>query len=255
MGLLPIVLLGSQNLAIMQFASEAVHGLQCGPVIHGAGGMQIVDPLFQRVLVRECQSQLIPTIFDEVLTGCWRLGVESAAELLGCKPDIACYSKLLTGGVVPLGATLASESVFETFMGNSKLDALLHGHSYTAHAIGCASAAISLQYFSNPLRNPNLLPSGRRLKEFWKPELVSEISWHQAVHRVVSLGTIFALELHTNAADSGYASVLSKGLVEGLRHDGIYVRPLGNVVYLMCGPLTNPESCSALLQKLHAQLG
>jgi hypothetical protein len=76
MGLLPIVLLGSQNLAIVQFASEAVHGLQCGPVIHGAGGMQIVDPLFQRVLVRECQSQLIPTIFDEVLTGCWRLGVE-----------------------------------------------------------------------------------------------------------------------------------------------------------------------------------
>ncbi|CAK9195180.1 unnamed protein product [Sphagnum troendelagicum] len=235
--------------------STSIAALIIEPVIHGAGGMQIVDPLFQRVLVRECQSQLIPTIFDEVLTGCWRLGVESAAELLGCKPDIACYSKLLTGGVVPLGATLASESVFETFMGNSKLDALLHGHSYTAHAIGCASAAISLQYFSNPLRNPNLLPSGRRLKEFWKPELVSEISWHQAVHRVVSLGTIFALELHTSAADSGYASLLSKGLVEGLRHDGIYIRPLGNVVYLMCGPLTNPESCSILLQKLHAQLG
>ncbi|KAH8950396.1 hypothetical protein BDL97_10G083100 [Sphagnum fallax] len=235
--------------------STSIAALIIEPVIHGAGGMQIVDPLFQRVLVRECQSQLIPTIFDEVLTGCWRLGVESAAELLGCKPDIACYSKLLTGGVVPLGATLASESVFETFMGNSKLDALLHGHSYTAHAIGCASAAISLQYFSNPLRNPNLLPSGRQLKEFWKPELVSEISWHQAVHRVVSLGTIFALELHTSAADSGYASLLSKGLVEGLRHDGIYIRPLGNVVYLMCGPLTNPESCSILLQKLHAQLG
>ncbi|CAK9257373.1 unnamed protein product [Sphagnum jensenii] len=235
--------------------STSIAALIIEPVIHGAGGMQIVDPLFQRVLVRECQSQLIPTIFDEVLTGCWRLGVESAAELLGCKPDIACYSKLLTGGVVPLGATLASESVFETFMGNSKLDALLHGHSYTAHAIGCASAAISLQYFSNPLRNPNLLPSGRRLKEFWKPELVSEISWHQAVHRVVSLGTIFALELHTSAADSGYASLLSKGLVEGLRHDGIYIRPLGNVIYLMCGPLTNPESCSILLQKLHAQLG
>ncbi|CAM6041370.1 unnamed protein product [Sphagnum compactum] len=235
--------------------STSIAALIIEPVIHGAGGMQIVDPLFQRVLVRECQSQLIPTIFDEVLTGCWRLGVESAAELLGCKPDIACYSKLLTGGVVPLGATLASELVFETFMGNSKLDALLHGHSYTAHAIGCATAAISLQYFSNPLRNPNLLPSGRRLKEFWKPELVSEISWHQAVRRVVSLGTIFALELHASAADSGYASVLSKGLVEGLRHDGIYVRPLGNVVYLMCGPLTNPESCSTLLQKLHAQLG
>ncbi|KAG0624900.1 hypothetical protein M758_2G012400 [Ceratodon purpureus] len=225
------------------------------PVLHGAGGMDMIDPLFQRTLVRECRRRGIPIIFDEVLSGCWRFGAESATELLGCSPDIACYSKLLTGGLVPLAATLATQPVFEAFCGISKLDALLHGHSYTAHAVGCASAVLALQYFSDPSRNPNLLRDGRRLRELWSPELVSTISSHPSVERVVSIGTIFALELRASGAEAGYASMLSKGLVEGLRHEGIYTRPLGNVVYLMCGPLTEPKTCTTMLQKLLDLLG
>jgi Aminotransferase class-III len=63
----------------------------------GAGGMVFVDPLFQRVMVRRCRSRGIPVIFDEVFSGTWRLGAQSAAQLLGVHPDIACYAKLLTG--------------------------------------------------------------------------------------------------------------------------------------------------------------
>lgn len=59
----------------------------------------------------------IPVIFDEVFTGCWRLGAPSAASLLGVSPDIACFAKLLTGGVVPLSVTLASEAIFDAFKG------------------------------------------------------------------------------------------------------------------------------------------
>lgn len=113
----------------------------------------MVDPLFQRVLVKECRSQKIPVIFDEVFTGFWRLGAEvcllnhfavlarlldvsflwlrnfilylllfqSATEFIFCKPDIACYAKLMTGGIVPLAVTLASEAVFEAFVGDSKV--------------------------------------------------------------------------------------------------------------------------------------
>lgn len=64
-----------------------------------------------------CRERGMPVIFDEVFTGCWRLGAPSAAALLGVQPDIACYAKLLTGGLVPLSATLASEGVFEAFQG------------------------------------------------------------------------------------------------------------------------------------------
>ncbi|KAJ7299278.1 hypothetical protein O6H91_Y261100 [Diphasiastrum complanatum] len=224
------------------------------PVIHGAGGMHIVDPLYQRVLVQECKRRKIPVIFDEVFAGCWRLGAESAAEILGCVPDIACYAKLLTGGVVPLAATLSQEKFFQAFEGSSKLDALLHGHSFTAHPIGCSAAIKALKYYKNPSKNSNFLPSKARLKELWDQDLVADISAHPIVERIISLGTVFALELHATHAESGYSSMLASNLIERLKSDGIYARPLGNVVYLMCGPMTSVTCCTDLLQRLFSHL-
>ena len=68
------------------------------PLMQGAGGMVMVDPAFQRAMVRVCRKERIPVIFDEVFSGLWRLGSMTAAEQLGMQPDIACYAKLLTGG-------------------------------------------------------------------------------------------------------------------------------------------------------------
>lgn len=88
----------------------------------------------------------LPVIFDEVFTGIYRLGRFTAASFLGVHPDISVHAKLLTGGLVPLCTTLASESIFRTFSGSQdKTDALLHGHSYTAHPIGCQVAVESLK--------------------------------------------------------------------------------------------------------------
>ncbi|KAL1217497.1 Bifunctional dethiobiotin synthetase/7,8-diamino-pelargonic acid aminotransferase [Cardamine amara subsp. amara] len=235
--------------------SAHVGALIIEPVIHGAGGMHMVDPLFQRVLVNECRNRKIPVIFDEVFTGFWRLGVETTAELLGCKPDIACFAKLLTGGMVPLAVTLATDSVFNSFSGDSKLKALLHGHSYSAHAMGCATAAKAIEWLKDPKTNHNITSQGKTLRELWDEELVQQISSHSAVQRVVALGTLFALELKADASNSGYASLYAKSLIEMLREDGIFTRPLGNVIYLMCGPCTSPDICRQLLTKLYKRLG
>ncbi|XP_057787659.1 bifunctional dethiobiotin synthetase/7,8-diamino-pelargonic acid aminotransferase, mitochondrial isoform X2 [Salvia miltiorrhiza] len=135
------------------------------PVVQGAGGMQMIDPLYQRTLVTECKRRKIPVIFDEVFTGFWRLGRETAAEMLYCEPDIACFAKLMTGGIIPLAATLASEATFEAFTGDSKLKALLHGHSYSAHAMGCAAAVKSIQWFKDCNTNMNLIPESRLLQD------------------------------------------------------------------------------------------
>eukprot|EP00257_Ricinus_communis_P019961 XP_015579090.1 bifunctional dethiobiotin synthetase/7,8-diamino-pelargonic acid aminotransferase, mitochondrial isoform X2 [Ricinus communis] len=224
------------------------------PVVQGAGGMLMIDPLFQRALVNECRSRNIPIIFDEVFTGFWRLGAESASELLGCLPDIACFAKLMTGGIVPLAATLATEEVFNSFIGDSKLNALLHGHSYSAHAMGCAAAAKSIKWFKDPSTNPNIISERRMLRELWNGELIERISSHSSVQRVVALGTLFALELRAEGSNAGYASLYSRSLILKLREDGVYMRPLGNVIYLMCGPCTPPETCSQLLIKLHKRL-
>lgn len=235
-------------------SSPHIGALILEPVIHAAGGMHMIDPLFQRILVNECQSRRIPVIFDEVFTGFWRLGIESAAGLLGCLPDIACYGKLMTGGMIPLAATLASDAVFNAFKGDSKLMALLHGHSYSAHAMGCTAAVKAIQWFKDPLTNLNITSEGRQMRELWDAELASQISAHPGVKRVVMLGTLFALELEAQGSDVGYASMYAISLLRSLREDGIYMRPLGNVIYLMCGPCTSPRICAELLNKLYRGL-
>ncbi|KAL8158793.1 hypothetical protein V2J09_000330 [Rumex salicifolius] len=238
----------------ISYISEQLSPYLEGNIVQGAGGMLMIDPLFQRVLVVECRNHKIPVIFDEVFTGFWRLGVESAAELLHCSPDIACYAKLMTGGLIPLAVTLAKEEVFTAFLGDSKLKALLHGHSYTAHAMGCAAARRSIKWFKNPETNVNLTSGGKSLKELWDAQLVEKISSHPTVKRVVVLGTLFALELKAEGSNAGYASVYASSLVQSLREDGIYMRPLGNVIYMMCGPCTSTHLCSQLLEKLKRRL-
>ncbi|KAG5593944.1 hypothetical protein H5410_035176 [Solanum commersonii] len=244
---------------IIEPGKTLTYAQQCGylqlfAVIQGAGGMEMVDPLFQRVLVKECRNQKIPVIFDEVFTGFWRLGAESATEFIRCKPDIACFAKLMTGGIVPLAVTLASEAVFEAFVGDSKLQALLHGHSYTAHAVGCTAAVKSIKWFKDSKTNHNLISEAMLLRELWDLDMVRQISLLPAVHRVVVLGTLCALELQAEGSNAGYASLYARSLLQKLREDGIYMRPLGNVIYLMCGPCTSPQSCSNLLNKVYSRL-
>ncbi|KAK9815939.1 hypothetical protein WJX72_012312 [[Myrmecia] bisecta] len=191
------------------------------PVLQGAGGMALVDPLYQRTLAQACRARNIPVIFDEVFSGLWRLGRVSAAEMLGVSPDIACYAKLLTGGTVPLAATLATKAVFDAFQGASKLDALLHGHSYSGHAIGCSAAVAALQIYSDPTLNPSLCApasAGRnatcpkapqckaacgRLLELWDGAAVKEVSLHPRVKSVMSLGTVLAAELEPAGGGGG----------------------------------------------------
>ncbi|KAK1560230.1 hypothetical protein Q3G72_023781 [Acer saccharum] len=233
---------------------DPIGALIIEPVIHGSGGMHMIDPLFQRILVNECRNHKIPVIFDEVFTGFWRLGAETTADILDCVPDIACFAKLLTGGVIPLAVTLATDAVFDSFVGDSKLKALLHGHSYSAHAMGCAAAAKSMKWFKDPQTNINIISGQKFLRELWDLELVQQLSSHPAVRRVVALGTVCALELQAEGCNSGYGSLYASSLLQKLREDGVYMRPLGNVIYLMCGPCTSPEICRQLLVKLYRRL-
>ena len=150
-------------------------------VLHGAGGMDLIDPLFQQTLMRVCKQRGLPVVLDEVFAGMWRLGREGAWELLQETPDISCYAKLLTGGLVPLAATVTTEEIFDAFRGNTKqqgkyfpittfrrliahtrltftfiFSGLLHGHSYTAYPVGCAVAAEAMRLYKDPVSNPNI---------------------------------------------------------------------------------------------------
>ena len=99
--------------------------------------------------------------------------------------------------MLPLSATLANNSFFEAFQDDSKLKALLHGHSYTAHAIGCSAANTALDMYTDPACNPNLQGSPlessagevAQLREFWDETLVQQLSRHEQVQKLVVLGT------------------------------------------------------------------
>ena len=188
------------------------------PLILGAGGMLFVDPLFQRVLVdvaREHYSKDspdsenswkgLPVIFDEVFVGLYRTGWESCIPVLGVEPDIAVYAKTLTGGLVPLSVTLANNSIFEAFLSDNKADALLHGHSYTAHALGCEVANESLALMKKLSTSDAWAGMQRKWKDgaqspegmwsYWDPTFINDLSCLPNVESVMTLGTVLAIKV------------------------------------------------------------
>jgi len=243
--------------------SRVISSVIIEPLLLGAGGMRFVDPLWQRALIDFAKSKSVPVIFDEVATGIFRLGVSSCREILKSDPDIASYAKLLTGGLVPMSVTLASEDVFNTFLGDSKAEALLHGHSYTAHPVGCVSAIHALETYEklfckNGERDQTATDDGAslRLQHYFNPKEVSELSTLPNVQESMSLGTVLAVTIRPeDGGESGYgAASLSAPVVKYLFDNGVYARPLGNVVYIMVSPLTSSEKCSRLCQILREAL-
>lgn len=218
------------------------------PILIGAGGMMIVDPLFQRVLVEECRASKIPVIYDEVFSGFWRLGKESGRDILGIHPDIACYAKLLTGGTIPLSTTVASKEVFDSFMKHqSKSDALLHGHSFTANPVGCAAVLHSMRQYEENAGQWDI-------DSYWNDEVVRRISKMSIVRRTGSIGTVLIVELKSNASGYDASSATMDQTVSKLRHEGLFVRALGNVIYIMASPLTLRDECDYLMSKLESSL-
>jgi dethiobiotin synthetase/adenosylmethionine--8-amino-7-oxononanoate aminotransferase len=154
-------------------------------------------------------------MFDEVFTGLYRLGRFSAASFLGVHPDISVNAKLLTGGLLPLSITAASNSIFQAFWGDEKSEALLHGHSYTAHAVGCHVANRSLETmkrlhtskqwddfrlpWSPKLQGLSTKTRERRRDEctwsMWSKSFVESVSEHERVEHVNALGSVLAVSL------------------------------------------------------------
>lgn len=213
---------------------RTVGALVMEPVILGAGGMLLVDPLFQHCLVEVVRSNShifsnprgsadpveaqdaktwtgLPVVFDEVFTGLYRLGRFSSSTFLQVHPDISCHAKLLTGGLVPLCTTLASDSIYNAFLSSEKSDALLHGHSYTAHAVGCHVANTSLEMMEsmhdkgdwdaykgdwlNEAGNSQSASGEMGPWSAWSKAFVDQISRHQEVEGVIALGSVLAISL------------------------------------------------------------
>ena len=196
------------------------------PLLQGAGGMIIHPVEFLQRVRQLCSSHGVLLIADEVLTGFGRSGSMFACELAGVAPDLMCLSKGLTGGVLPMGATVCTSQIHEAFVGEDRMRTFYHGHSYTGNPLAAAAGLASLKLFETQ-------PVFEQIKtiETIHRERLAEIEAHPAVGNTRSIGIVAAVELR--AEDAGYFSNLRPKLYKFFLDAGVLLRPLGNVIYVL----------------------
>ncbi len=198
------------------------------PLVQGANGMRMHDPEVLSKQIALCRTKHVITIADEVFTGFYRTGRAFASNYLHSHPDIICLSKTITGGTLALGVTAVPAFIYEAFLSNDKLRTFFHGHSFTANPIACRAALASLELLRKPECQENISHIEERHKAF-----VKEILGNAGISGIRQLGTILAIELKTNE-ERGYLNPVSEVLTSWFLSRGIYLRPLGNVLY--CTP-------------------
>jgi len=198
---------------------EDIAGIIVEPLVQGAGGMKFHDAETLRRLRALADSHGLLLIFDEVFTGFGRTGTMFACEAAGVVPDIIALSKALTGGTLPLAATVARKHVFEAFWSDDPAKALMHGPTFMANALGCAAANASLDLFEREPRLSQVQVIGEQMER----ELAACRDM-KSVRDVRVQGAIGVVEM-TLIADPG---ALRARFVE----EGVFIRPFGNVIYL-----------------------
>lgn len=217
------------------------------PLVQGAAGMWVHPPAYLRALHDLAHRAGALVIADEVATGFGRTGHLFACELAGIAPDLLCLAKGISGGYLPLAATLATEEVFSAFLAPyEEFRAFFHGHTYTGNALACAVGLASLELFVSERTLERLQPKIARLGE----RLGTEIAPLRHVGDVRQQGIMIGIELVADrAARTPFpaAARIGQRVVRAARARGVVLRPLGNVIVLMPPLAIAPADLDLLL--------
>ncbi len=194
------------------------------PLIQGASGFRMCRPQFVQAVSERLKSAGVLLIFDEVMTGFGRTGEMFACQKAQVTPDLVCLSKGLTGGFLPLAATVCREGIYEAFLGDSFDEAFSHGHSFTANPLGCAAANASLELLDASDGQVEAIQARHR-------QGMDELKAKASIIRPRVMGTIAAFEVE--GGEATYGSAIGEKLQAMFLADGLLTRPLGNVVYLL----------------------
>jgi adenosylmethionine-8-amino-7-oxononanoate aminotransferase len=217
-------------------------GVIVEPMVQGAAGMRMHPASFLQAARTLTREHGLPLIADEVMTGFGRTGRLFACNHADVAPDLLCLAKGLTGGIFPLSATLATEEMFESFLSQDKARAFFHGHTFTAHPVGCAVALASLDINLGEDTPGKLNTIGKTILG----ELQS-LEGSANVRNLRQLGGIVALDLSPPAGDQeGYMAKMSAGLRAASIERGVLLRPLGNVLYAMPPACTTPAQAKRI---------
>lgn len=196
------------------------------PLLLGAGGMLIYDASTLREMKRICEAHGVLFIADEVLTGFGRTGTLFACEQAGVQPDLLCLAKGITGGSLPLAATLCRAEIFDAHYSSDRMRTFFHSSLYTANPIACAAALENLRIWSDEPVRDRIAALGR-MQEQGLMRLASDPRFANARR----IGTVAALDVASR--DAGYLAEIGPRLYAHFQAHDVLIRPLGNVIYIM----------------------
>jgi adenosylmethionine---8-amino-7-oxononanoate aminotransferase len=197
------------------------------PLCQGAAGMVMYSASTLDKMMTICKQHQVFTIADEVMTGFGKTGKTFASHYLTNQPDMMCLSKALTGGTIPMAITTFTQEIFDGFYHEDINKALFHGHTFTGNPTGCAAALASISLLETQEMQDNI-------NRIHHHHLVFEekIKQHPKVKTTRLLGVIFALEIKTESEESYYGTMRNK-LYHFFIENGIILRPVGNIVYIL----------------------
>ena len=216
---------------ILEQHHSTIAGVILEPLLQAAAGMVVWRKEAVQKVADLCRRYKVYLIFDEVMTGFGRTGSLFATDQLGVEPDLICLSKGLTGGALPLAVTLSSDDIYQAFLSNDKAKMFFHGHSFTGNPIACAAASASLDLFSSESTLHRIAQI-----ETVQREQLQRLADRQAIQNARICGTMAAFEVTTKKV--GYGSAISENITQTAIKHGLFIRPLGNTVYLL------PPYCS-----------
>ncbi|MDE2165680.1 MAG: adenosylmethionine--8-amino-7-oxononanoate transaminase [Alphaproteobacteria bacterium] len=208
-------------------------GLIVEPLVQGAGGMLFHEPQVLRRLRRVADRHDLLLIFDEIFTGFGRTGRMFAMEEADVVPDFVTLSKALTGGTLPLAATIARRKVYEGFLSDDPQDALMHGPTFMGNALACAAANASLDLFEREPRLAQVAAIGRQLAEELEPCRNAA-----GVKDVRVKGAVGVVEFESTEP--------IPTLRDRFVAEGVWIRPFGRVIYLTPAFTIGPDDLAAL---------
>ncbi len=207
--------------------SHKVAGFIFEPLVQGAAGMVMYEAEALDELLLICAKNQVLTIADEVMTGFGKTGKTFACDYIQEKPDMMCLSKALTGGTIPMAITTFTQELFDGFYSDDINKALFHGHTFTANPTGCAAALASFELLQTEAMQANIARVHESHLAFEK-----RIRTHTKVSTTRVLGVIFALEIKTEGQAAYYGSLRNQ-LYDFFIENGIILRPVGNIVYIL----------------------
>lgn len=232
------VLLKLQNL----IAENPIAGFIYEPMVQGAAGMKMYDAEGLNALLKLCKEHKIITIADEVMTGFGKTGKNFASEFLEVQPDIICMSKALTAGLLPMAITSCSRKIYDAFYSDELSKGLFHGHTYTANPLACTAALAGIELLKSNEMQEHIQRNIASHRVF-----AEELGGHPKVKNLRQLGVILAFELDVEMERYGN---LRNQLFAHFMEEGVFLRPLGNTIYISAPFITAREQ----LQKIYSAI-